>query len=835
MNKYYLNGNDWGFKEFLGEDWIWRNSEKRKTNDIRWWKKGSVPSSVTYDLWMLKEIPDPYYEKNSLLIEWIPERTWIYKKTFNIPKEFKDKTLTLTFEGVDYSALFYLNDKFLGEHNSMFTPISFDITNIISFDEENVLSVVLNKAPDEQPQVSKTRYVTTHKSRMTYWWDFCPRMIHIGIWDDVHIEASNSIKINQITVDANNLDGDVSIKLELNSNLQQKANLQLTAEINNIQQIIYIEEELIQGDNIINCNIKIENPKLWFPNGYGEQALYKLNVKVLENSNQLSDEKEIIFGIRNVKFLKNDGAEEQAKPYTVCVNGKIIYMKGWNWVPIDVLYGVKREEKLKRLLTLAREANVNILRVWGGGLIEREDFYNLCDEYGIMVWQEFIQSSSGIENKPSEAPEFLKLMAKEAKQIVPRKKNHPSLVIWCGGNELQSGIDLIIKDTEPVIKILNDIVIELDTRYFLPSSPSGRVFNNNLENIKNDPMGLHDVHGPWEHQGLIKHYTLYNQGTSLLSSEFGVEGMTNYNTLLKSMNETNLWPPSRDNEYYFHRGSWWNNYPLIQECFNNEIKDIETIIKASQFIQFEGLRYAVESNRRRAMNNSGTFPWQFNEPYPNNTCTSSVDYYANPKPAYYAVAKAYEKSNISAKFKSQTVYNEKEFEAEIFYQYSGDEVKVNIKAELVGVSGKVFVSKELEVTSSNEIATLAGKINCLCDIITDDIFFLVLYAENKNKNIISENRYLFTKTNTLSPLLHVENTTLKVTKQEDKINIRNTGKTTAIFVKLEDNDLDNSYLYFSKNCLYILPNESIDIIAREERKDKLSVKISGFNIENIIL
>lgn len=161
------------------------------------------------------------------------------------------------------------------------------------------------------------------------------------------------------------------------------------------------------------------------------------------------------------------------------------------------------------------------------------------------MWQEFIQSSSGIENKLSEAPEFLKMMDQEARQIIPEKTHHPSLAIWGGGNELQSANESMISSEEPVIQILHKAVKDLDPEcYFLESSPTGRVFHNTLETVSCNSDGMHDVHGPWEHQGLTKQYTLYNQGASLLSSEFGVEDMANLSTLLRGMSKDHLWPPA---------------------------------------------------------------------------------------------------------------------------------------------------------------------------------------------------------------------------------------------------------------------------------------------------
>src|ERR1051325_733471 len=185
MNKRIsLNGSDWLFKDFYGEDWRWRNSHMPDTRDRRGWRVGSVPGCPGHDLLMLGEIPDPYVDRNSLLIEWIPQRTWLYKKSFHVDEELKDQRVQLHFDGVDYQAEFFLNGASLGTHVGMFTPAVFDVSDKLHYDGENLLAVVIEAAPFEQPQVSRTSRVRTLKPRMNYWWDFCPRMVHLGIWDD---------------------------------------------------------------------------------------------------------------------------------------------------------------------------------------------------------------------------------------------------------------------------------------------------------------------------------------------------------------------------------------------------------------------------------------------------------------------------------------------------------------------------------------------------------------------------------------------------------------------------------------------------------------------------
>ena len=311
-------------------------------------------------------------------------------------------------------------------------------------------------------------------------------------------------------------------------------------------------------------------------------------------------------------------------PYTFEVNGRRVYATGWNWVPVDIFHGVPRPKRRPISSGLARDAHVVLLRVWGGGLIESTSFYDACDRLGIMVWQELSQSSSGTESTPSTDPAFIDLMTSEARAIVSARRAHPSLVLWCGGNELADETGPLDKSRSPVLASLRDVFATDDPdRAWLPTSPTGPRFHNRIEDIEAAPDDLHDVHGPWEHQGLLGQAVLYDRGTSLLNSEFGVEGMANRRTLEALIDPEHRWPATRANPVYRHLGDWWINERLVQESFGGGLDDIETLRRASQHLQADGLRYAVEANRRREPRHSGSLPWQLNESYPNAWCTCS--------------------------------------------------------------------------------------------------------------------------------------------------------------------------------------------------------------------
>jgi beta-mannosidase len=364
---------------FLGREWEWHVA---KPWHAPGWLPARVPGSVLDDLARAGEVADLYHERNSLAAEWVPERAWLYRARVKGPCELE------LF--VDYEATVFLDGKEVARHEGVFTPI-----RVVVPEGDHLLAVLVHPAPESEPQVGHTSKVRVHKPRMNYGWDFCPRLVHQGIWRAVCVVEGAAQP--------------VSVRLE-------------------------------DGVGIVSSGrdeVRVDRPELWWPNGMGQQRLYTVCV----------GGREVTVGFRTIE-LRDD--------YMLVVNGETAEIRGWNWVPIDALYGVPRREKLAHLLSLAARSGANLLRVWGGGLIETDEFYDHCDRLGLLVWQEFSQSSSGMESKPSDDPAFLELMERDAREIVPRLRHHPSLAIWCGGNELDAD------DSTPVIAALRRVVGQLD-------------------------------------------------------------------------------------------------------------------------------------------------------------------------------------------------------------------------------------------------------------------------------------------------------------------------------------------------------------------------------------
>ncbi len=847
-----LNGSDWRFKYWIDAAFLRDDAEiiDGLANDKRGWHTGTVPGSVHHDLWQCGEIPDPYYERNSLLSEWVPDRTWVYTKTFALARKLHGRRAHLHFVGVDYEARFFLNGTALGRHTGMFTPAIFDVTDLLSYDGPNVLAVVIAPAPHEQGQLGRTSLVRTHKTRMNYWWDFCPRIVHVGVWDEVYLEWTGAVSIKDVwarpTPNADRSRATVTVSSAVTSVQSIKAVIEasITYEGRTIT-CQRTEQDLSAGEISIVLDFEIVAPRLWWPNGYGEQALYQAVVRVEDHAqpHETLAQRTVTFGIRQIELVPNDTPDVTAPPYTFVVNGVKLYINGWNWVPMDVLYGVEQPAKLERLLKLAQQAHVNLLRVNGVGLIEKDSFYDQCNRLGMMVWQEFILSSSALDRTPSKDPAFIQMIADDAREIIPRKRNHPSLVIWGGGNELESLDKLPLDDNEPVLRALRDVVTQLDPdRHWLPTSAFGRKPFNGLSSIARDPYGLHDVHGPWLHEGLTEHYSLYNAGTALFHTEFGAEGLTNLATLNAVISQDQRWPVTLDNAVWRHLSAWWVRVEQWQKMFGS-VGDLATLVQVTQWLQAEGVRYAIEANRRRMYQNSGALPWQLNEPYPMAACTSAVDYFAEPKPLYYAVRRAFEPLQVSAKYATLVWPDQAEFEAEVWLvnAYEQNYTDVLLQVRIVGARGTEYQAQRHTILCNPNQATKGPTIRWPLAGLHEPIFLLDLQLMQGNGTVLATNRYPFSRTHNLQPLLQAPRTTLEVSDEEAQagrtLTIKNTGQAIALFVQLMDERevRSTAYTYFSDNHFCLFPGESRAVIVEQtnDRSNTSPIMVMAWNAEGV--
>lgn len=849
MTTIDLGGDDWRVREFLPGDWTRDEIAEKALAQQYGWLPARVPGSIQDDLWRAGAIADPYVARGSLAAEWVPTRTWVYARTFDADPAWHGRRPRLRFHGVDYAARFVLNGVELGAHEGMSTHAVFEIADVLRDDAPNELVVVIAPAPAEQDQMGRTSLVRSRKSRMGYWWDFCPRVINVGLWDAVTIELSGPVRIDDVRVRPRLNDGmtraEVAVDVTLAHAPSAAGDLRLDLDL-----VIYDPSgEAVatartstridaSGSRVVSLAATVDQPQLWWPNGQGEQPLYRAVVRAVGDVVDRPDEHETVFGIRSIEVVPNATEDATAPPYTFVVNGRVVYINGWNWVPIDALYGVPRPEKLEAVLQLASRAHVNLLRVNGVGVIERTDFYERCDRLGILVWQEFLVTSSEQDRDPADDAAYVEAVVAEAREIVPRLRNHASLAIWCAGNELEGADKLPLGEDEPLIAALHEVVRDLDPdRVWLPTSPVGRKPFNGLSSIRRDPDGLHDVHGPWLYEGLDDQYTLYNETTSLFHSEFGVEGLTNLETLEALLPSDELDVARLHSATWRHLSGWWVRPELWREWFG-PIGDLRSLVWATQHLQAEGVRYAIESNRRRMPRNSGSLPWQFNEPYPMAACTSAIDYHARPKDLYHAVESAYRPLSVSARYDRLAWGGHDRFEAELWAVSAlGEPVTgASLQARVVGVDGRVAARAATTVDVLPGVPVRAGTIASALGDLSTDAFVLDLMLRDAAGTEIADGRVVFSRTADLRPLVALPETDVSATIDgaAQQVRVVNEGDVAALSVRATDaRDVRaGGHALADAGGFCLLPGEAREIgidwigVAPADR----AVRVEGWNV-----
>ena len=734
------------------------------------WLPATVPGGVHYDLWKAGLIEDPYFGQNSLKCEWVENRWWMYRAVFPAVlngTDLRKENVTLRFLGLDYEAEVFVNDESCGTHSNMYTPFEIDLTGKVR--EENKLVVLLKGIPDEMGQIGFTSRTFTQKSRFNYKWDFSTRLVNTGIWKDVLLHIKEEAELSRLHVDTDFVQDKgkifVSAKaMDFRAETGEGIAAEVTVEGPFLRENKDVEtlgklqgkrqkegEPLLKAVKLtrmtepvngqVMAKFEIDRPALWNPNGSGRPWLYQVSIKLLEKeSEKLLCETGCRTGIRSLKMVQNEDAPEGALPYTFCINGRKTYIKGVNMTPLDHLYGNVTKEQYAYMVTAMVNAGVNLVRVWGGGLIEKEEFYDLCDENGILIWQEFIQSSSGIDNIPSKRPEFLVRMEACAKEAVMQKRNHVSLAVYSGGNELMDAPDTPSGLDDPNIALLKQIVEEYDGhRPFLPTSASGP-----REFVTKEKGVSHDVHGNWRYEGNPGHYELYGESDNLFHSEFGMDAAANVKSLKNFLPESALHPtPMSGNADWSHHGEWWGTW--FRDCamfglIEQKPEYLELFVRCSQYMQSEGLRFILEADRKRAFQNSGVIIWQLNEPWPNASCTNLVDWYQETKTAYYQVKRAYESSHVSLDYRSLTLPRKGQTSFGVFVENDKGAFRGAVRAVIRNIRGHILREETLQVSVPENGSACAGTL--MAEAGEEKLLFVTLFLEAEGK-VLSENTYLF--------------------------------------------------------------------------------------------
>ncbi|MCK9221021.1 MAG: hypothetical protein M0Q40_00085 [Limnochordia bacterium] len=821
MNKrFYLNGDDWQLRGCYKHQWV--QDRTMELGDVSRFPlpmiRASVPGAVQVDLMQAGFIQDPNLAFNSRAAEWVENREWIYSKTFFVPQGLRGQRYYLRFKGLDYWGEVRLNKVKVCTFEGTMIPVQVDVTDILDLAGENRLDVVFYQNPEIDGQYGYTSRVDKIKPRFNYNWDWCPRMVPVGIWDDVYIDVIGDLQVTDFYPRAN-LELDTStgiLDTQLQLEVLKKGHYEIRTTITSMQTGEVILEDtksysLMVGQCAKTLTLRIPDVDFWWPRGYGKQALYEVILEVYGPAGLVQRTSKNV-GFRHMEIVPNPNSPEGTEPYTVIWNGKRLFLQGVNWVPISPYYGtVTRDDYIKYIGRFA-QMNCNILRVWGGAMLEKAAFYEECDQLGILVWQEFFQSSSGIENRPSDDPAFMRALAEAARCSITRRRHHVSLMVWCGGNELlMEGASKPADADHPNLKMLKELVCHLDPdRVFLPCSPSGPSFSAAEENFG---KGIHhDVHGNWVYLGSKHHYRYYNQDDALIRTEVGTPATASAKTIREFAGIHPVWPPNQKNPLWLHRGSWWIQWQEMNQLFGPwlpEQDELENYTVCSQYLQAESLRYVVESMRRREPATSGILIWMGNEPYANTANTSVIEANGMAKFSHGFLQRCFAHQAVTCRYEGISYKAGDNFTVKVYaHDHSSRSLVGEVTATLVDCQGQIL---QQETKSVN----LSAKVHAL-DLVWQvtpqihNLFALILELKVDGR-LTAENCYLFT-TDLEYPLRPLReypagDIIVDITQQQNDTYIAVESRSGMLIPLVHVESQTDPFLFASTNGFHLLPGQ----------------------------
>lgn len=631
----------------INDNWVFRKASDKK------WLEAQVPGCVHTDLYDNNLIPDPFYGTNEKDLQWISDENWEYKKIIDIDNEFLSKEVQLLkFYGLDTYARVFINGSLFIASNNMFHPWEVNVKGVFKLGRNEILVFFdspikkvlpkMNKMTYELPadndQIKKTS-PHTRKAPYHYGWDWGPSFATCGIWQNVKIIAYDSFTFNNVYVDQKEIQPDIA---------KIKISVTITSEVESDVELLIVEPKskinisksvkLRKGKNSFYRVIEIISPRLWWPNGHGAQNMYIFEISA--KNNNCVDIKKIKTGLRDFKVQL--GEDSDGNSFAFMVNGKPIFSKGANWIPGDSFTTRMTKDNYKTLLENAVNANMNTVRVWGGGIYESEDFYDLCDELGLIVWQDFMFACSLYPGND----DFLESVKKEAEYQIIRLRNHPSIALWCGNNEIAVAWHnwgwkekypeiVFTKDYKNLFhELLPKLCNSLDkSRLYWPSSPGYDL----LLPKTGQELNRGDVHywGVW-HGG--DELSSFSENVGRFMSEFGMQSFPSPVTV-------DYFCPSNEQEINSdivksHQKASLGNANIMKYIlmYYNQPKDFSSFIMLSQIMAGEAIKVAVESHRMAMPYCMGSLYWQLNDCWP-GASWSSMDYFGNWKALHYYAKK----------------------------------------------------------------------------------------------------------------------------------------------------------------------------------------------------
>ena len=607
------------------------------------------PGSVQENLRRAGAIPDWNVALNSLAIEWVEHRHWMFSTEISQLSVNPGKMLWLEAEVLDYAGWVLVDGVQVGEFRGAHTPTRLELSTALSKPGGHRLDIVFDCPPAGQGQFGYTSRARDAKPRYSYGWDWCPRLIPIGARGILRIEENAEVELVSIATEVPNSMRSGLIRVRLDSKTVDRG----PDDVVDIRVTRMGRDPVCSSQNLTAGRqdhvLEVNQPDLWWPVGEGDQALYALEVVVRRGGRVVGHWNRQV-GFKHIEWRPCEGAPPGALPWLCVVNGRPVFLQGINWTPVRLCYLDVTRQEIERLTGIYRDLGCNILRVWGGGHLESTVFYEACDRLGILIWQEVPLSSSGRDSVPPEDDAFVAECCRIARHFVRSRQHHVSLLQWCGGNELHrdevvGGAKIRVPLTlqHRVLGALSEVVATEDPMHrFLPTSPFGPRFHSTREEFG---KGLHhEVHGPWgvdgfETFGEWERYWLDDD--ALFRGEIGVAGASRVELLQHYAGSESLWPPT--GPLWQHSAAWWIQWKRLRKRFSgmDDQKALQSYVDYSREEQAQFLASAAAAKKGSFPRCGGFIVWMGHDAFPCPINTSIVEFDFQLKPAAFALARVF--------------------------------------------------------------------------------------------------------------------------------------------------------------------------------------------------